>query len=106
MNELEGEIRHCVYLLATKQMKFRFIDDHRPEFPVSRMRKVLENSRSGYYTCRSRASVYTVALISHSPKGGNRAVLLHRSLLQSASASRGLGVCQSGVLRGELSSGG
>ena len=35
-------------------MIFQFIDDHRDEFPVSRMCKVLEVSRSGYYAWRKR----------------------------------------------------
>ena len=40
--------------LATKQMRFEFIDDHRDEFPVSRMCKVLDVSRSGSYVWRGR----------------------------------------------------
>jgi transposase InsO family protein len=35
-------------------MRFQFIDDHRDEFPVRRMCKVLEVSRSGYYAWRGR----------------------------------------------------
>jgi putative transposase len=33
-------------------MKFQFIEDHRDEFPVTRMCKVLEVSASGYYAWR------------------------------------------------------
>jgi transposase InsO family protein len=36
-------------------MRFQFIDDHRDEFPVSRMCKVLDVSRSGYYAWRKRS---------------------------------------------------
>ena len=35
-------------------MRFRFIEDHRAEFPVVRMCKVLEVSPSGYYAWRGR----------------------------------------------------
>jgi putative transposase len=35
-------------------MRFQFIGDHRNEFPVSRMHKVLGVSRSGYYAWRKR----------------------------------------------------
>jgi len=35
-------------------MRFQFIEDHRGEFPVIPMRKVLAVSPSGYYTWRGR----------------------------------------------------
>lgn len=42
------------HLLATKQVRFRFIEDHRPRFAVKLMCKVLEVSTSGYYAWRGR----------------------------------------------------
>jgi transposase-like protein len=48
---LERSSRH---LLATKQMRFRFIEDHRHEFPVRLMCKVLGVSHSGYYAWHGR----------------------------------------------------
>jgi hypothetical protein len=35
-------------------MRFQFIDDHRDQFPVQLMCKVLQVSRSGYYAWRTR----------------------------------------------------
>jgi len=35
-------------------MKYQFIEDHRGEFPVARMRSVLEVSTSGYYAWRTQ----------------------------------------------------
>jgi transposase InsO family protein len=35
-------------------MRFQFIDDHRDQFPVIRMCKVLKVSKSGYYAWRTR----------------------------------------------------
>ena len=35
-------------------MRFQFIDDHRDQFPVKLMCKVLKVSRSGYYAWRTR----------------------------------------------------
>ncbi len=35
-------------------MRFQFIKEHRDEFPVARMYKVLDVSRSGYYAWRKR----------------------------------------------------
>ena len=36
-------------------MRFQFIGDHRDEFPISRMCKMLEVSPSGYYTWHHRS---------------------------------------------------
>jgi hypothetical protein len=35
-------------------MRFQFIEEYRDEFPITRMCKVLEASRSGYYAWRGR----------------------------------------------------
>ena len=42
------------HLLATKHMKFRFIEDHRDETQVKLVGKVLDVSCSGYYGWRTR----------------------------------------------------
>ena len=36
-------------------MRFQFLDDHRDQFPVKLMCKVLKVSRSGYYAWRTRS---------------------------------------------------
>lgn len=41
-------------LLAPKQVRFEFIENHREAFPVTRMCSVLDVSRSGYYAWRER----------------------------------------------------
>ena len=42
------------HLLAPKQVRFEFIENHRDQFPVTRMCEVLDVSRSGYYAWRGR----------------------------------------------------
>lgn len=37
----------------SKSLRFQFIEDHRSEFPVEKMCKVLEVSRSGFYKWRN-----------------------------------------------------
>jgi len=45
------------HLLTTKQMGFLFIEDHRGEFPVTRMCEVLNVSPSGYHAWRKRVAI-------------------------------------------------
>ncbi|WP_405107154.1 IS3 family transposase [Paenibacillus sp. FSL K6-1217] len=37
----------------SKSLRFQFIEDHRSEFPIEKMCKVLEVSRSGFYKWRN-----------------------------------------------------
>src|SRR3990172_2003103 len=42
------------HLLEGTEMKYRFIQDHRTLFPLERVAKVLQVSRSGYYAWLGR----------------------------------------------------
>lgn len=47
-------IKSSGHLLAPKQMRFQFIEDHRDEFSVIQMCAVLDVSPSGYYAWQGR----------------------------------------------------